>query len=150
MSKENQSRAVVKAVKSDFIQDYYKREKRPQHRTRLHSQHSQGKREFTVRAQLGSMGGRLLRRSINGRGGFWLDRPKRIDLGLLPHEESPHQNEQAQILGLAEGFDNAVSAGRARAGGHVPGDVVPQGRVKGRHDGVEEGFLRVGSGVLVL
>lgn len=74
----------------------------------------------------------------------------RLDLGLLPHEESPHQNEQAQILGLAEGFDNAVSAGRARAGGHVPGDVVPQGRVKGRHDGVEEGFLRVGSGVLVL
>lgn len=73
-----------------------------------------------------------------------------LDLRLLPHEEAPHQNEQAQVLGFAEGFDDVVSARCAGAGGHVPGDVVALRGVEGRHDGVEEGFLRVGSGVLVL
>ncbi|TEA42384.1 hypothetical protein DBR06_SOUSAS1810174, partial [Sousa chinensis] len=74
----------------------------------------------------------------------------RLDLRLLPHEEPPHQEEQTQVLGLVEGPDDAVSASRAGAGGHVPGDQVAQGRVEGWHDGVEEGFLRVGGDMLVL
>ena len=74
----------------------------------------------------------------------------RLDLGLLPHEQPPHQDEQAQVLGLVEGLDDAVCAGCAGAGGHIPGDQVAQGRVEGRHDAVEEGFLCVGSSVLVL
>eukprot|EP00069_Balaena_mysticetus_P018336 bmy_11328T0 len=74
----------------------------------------------------------------------------RLDLRLLPHEEPPRQEEQAQVLGLVEGPDDAVSASCAGAGGHVPGDQVAQGRVEGWHDGVEEGFLRMRGGVLVL
>lgn len=73
-----------------------------------------------------------------------------LHVGLLPHEEAPHQDEQAQVLGLAEGPDDVVGAGRAGAGRHVPGDVVAQGRVEGGQDGVEEGLLGVGGGVLVL
>ena len=71
-------------------------------------------------------------------------------LRLFPHEQPPHQDEQAQVLGLIEGLDDAVRAGRAGTGGHVPGDHVAQGGVEGRHDAVEEGFLRVVSGVLIL
>ena len=71
-------------------------------------------------------------------------------LRLFPHEQPPHQDEQAQVLGLVEGLDDAVRAGRAGTGGHIPGDHVAQGGVEGRHDAVEEGFLCVGSGVLVL
>lgn len=69
--------------------------------------------------------------------------------GSSHRNSRPHQDEQAQVLGLVEGLDDAVRAGRAGAGGHVPGDQVAQGGVEGRYDAVEEGFL-LGSGMLAL
>lgn len=51
MSKRNQSWTVVYEVKTDFIQDYCDRGKRPQYGTKLNSEFSMGRWEFVVKEQ---------------------------------------------------------------------------------------------------
>lgn len=74
----------------------------------------------------------------------------RLHLGLLPHEEPPHHDGEAQPLVLAQGLADPLGAGDAGAGGHVPGDIVAGTRLARGQDGVEKGHLGVGGRVLVL
>lgn len=73
-----------------------------------------------------------------------------LDLRFFPHKEAPHQDEQAHVLGLAKGSDDAVSTNCTGTRGNVPGDIVLQGWVTGWQDSVEEGFLSVSCGMLIL
>lgn len=59
MSKKNQNRTVDKVVKTEFIQDYCNRGKKPQYRTRLNSEYSMHKWEFIANEQRRSGDGKF-------------------------------------------------------------------------------------------
>ena len=83
MLKKNQSWLVVKAIKTDFIQDSCDREKETLVQNWLNSEYNMNKWEFVAKGCRGewrgqSMDGKLLRGNIGAKGGFWLNELNRI------------------------------------------------------------------------
>lgn len=69
MLKKNCSWIVVKKIKTDFVQDYCKREKRAQNGTGHSSRNAAWQlRIYSQRAELGLVGGKTLSRNVRGKG----------------------------------------------------------------------------------
>lgn len=74
----------------------------------------------------------------------------RLDLRLLPLEETSGEDGQTHVFARLEDFGQFPGAGGAGAGRHVPGDAVFTGGVAVGQDLLEERLLRVRTRVLVL
>lgn len=70
MSKIDQSWTVVKAVKTDFIQNYCNRRKETSVQNGLSSKYSMGKWKFRVKEKVGVGGWKITKKRHRG-GGIW-------------------------------------------------------------------------------